>query len=68
MCIHMHVGEMDTRWRGAMQQQAADFRAKGFGVQFTVEEGEPHVMEVLNGGGAVRLFKDMEEARPCRSF
>ena len=66
MCIHMHVGEMDTRWRDAMQQQAADFRAKGFAVQFTVEKGEPHVIGALNGEGAVRLFKEMEEARPCR--
>jgi len=68
MCLHMHVGEMDTRWREAMQTQAADFRAKGFAVQFTVEKGEPHVIEALNGEGAVRLFKEMEEARPCRSF
>ena len=67
MCIHMHVGEMDTRWRDAMQQQAADFRAQGFAVQFTVEKGEPHVIEALNGEGAVRLFKEMEEVRQCRS-
>jgi poly(3-hydroxybutyrate) depolymerase len=67
MCIHMHVGEMDTRWRDAMQQQAADFRAQGFAVRFTVEEGEPHVIEALNGEGAVRLFKEMEEPLQCRS-
>ena len=67
ICIHMHVGEMDTRWRDAMQQQAADFRAQGFAVQFTVEEGEPHVIGALNGEGAVRLFKEMEVNRQCRS-
>ena len=67
MCIYMHVGEMDTRWRDAMQQQAADFRAQGFAVQFTVEKGEPHVIEALNREGAVRLFKEMEEVRECRS-
>jgi poly(3-hydroxybutyrate) depolymerase len=66
MCIHMHVGEMDTRWRDAMQQQAADFRANGLAVQFTVEQGEPHVIGALNDEGAVRLFKEMEEAGPCR--
>ena len=60
MCIHMHVGEMDTRWRDAMQQQAADFRAKGLAVQFTVEEGEPHVIGALNGEGAVRLLGVLE--------
>lgn len=68
MCIHMHVGEMDTRWRDAMQRQAAEFRAHGFAVQLTVEAGEPHVIQALNGEGAVRLFKEMEEAPPCRSF
>lgn len=64
MCIHMHVGETDLRWRATMQQQAADFKAQGLAVKYTVEEGEPHVIEALNGEGAVRLFQEMEEA--CR--
>lgn len=67
MCLYMHVGEMDARWRSAMQQQADEFRAKGFAVHFTVEEGEQHVIQALNGAGAIRLFEQMEETRTCRS-
>jgi predicted peptidase len=61
MCINMHVGELDSRWRQEMRQQASDFRAKGMTVRMTVENGQGHVMSSLMGEGAARLFQEIEE-------
>jgi len=67
MCIHMHVGELDSGWVGEVQQQASMFRAKGYKVIFTVEKNEGHVMRTLAGPGSARLFNEIEEARQgCR--
>ncbi len=64
MCINMHVGELDAAvWRESMQTQAAQFRALGYKVRFTVEKDQPHVMNTLQGFGAARLFDQFEEAR-----
>ena len=63
-CIYMHVGELDERWLTPMQNQAAEFRAKGYPVRITVEKGEQHVIGALNGTGSARLFDEIEEKRP----
>jgi len=63
MCINMHVGELDTGWKEEMQQQAAQFRAKGTTVRITVEKGQSHRLDTLAGDGAARLFNQFEEAR-----
>ena len=63
MCINMHVGEFDSGWAQEMKDQAAQFRAKGFTVRFTIEKGESHVLGTLQGPGAARLFDQIEEAR-----
>jgi S-formylglutathione hydrolase FrmB len=63
MCINMHVGELDSGWVSEMKDQAAQFRAKGFTVRFTVEKGESHVLRTMQGSGAARLFDEIEEAR-----
>ena len=63
MCINMHVGELDTGWKEEMQQQAAQFRAKGMTVRITVEKGQSHRLDTLAGDGAARLFDQFEEAR-----
>jgi poly(3-hydroxybutyrate) depolymerase len=60
MCINMHVGELDSGWLVAMQQQASEFRAKGMQVKFTVEKGQSHVIRTLTGDGAARLFDEIE--------
>lgn len=66
MCINMHVGELDTEWREAMEPQAALFRMKGMAVRFTVEKGQSHEMSTLEGDGAARLFDEIEKApRGC---
>jgi len=63
MCINMHVGELDTGWKEQMQQQAAQFRAKGMTVRITVEKGQSHRLDTLAGDGAARLFNQFDEAR-----
>ena len=62
MCINMHVGELDLGWVREMKDQAAQFRAKGFTVRFTIEKGESHVLGTLQGSGAVRLFDQLENS------
>lgn len=63
MCINMHVGELDSGWVEEMKNQAAQFRARGFTVRFTIEKGESHVLGTLQGSGSARLFDQIEEAR-----
>jgi predicted peptidase len=63
MCINMHVGELDSGWRQQMQEQAAEFRAKGMTVRMTVEKGQSHVISSLTGEGAARLFEEIDEGR-----
>jgi len=63
MCIDMHVGEFDPGLLLEMNEQATQFRAKGFTVRFTIEKGESHVLGTLQGSGAARLFDQIEEAR-----
>jgi poly(3-hydroxybutyrate) depolymerase len=62
MCINMHVGELDSDWLQQMKEQAAQFRARGYTVRFTIEKGEGHVLGTLQGSGAARLFDQIEEA------
>lgn len=63
MCVNMYAGEMDTAWLESEKEQAAQFRAQGFSVEFSEEKGQGHVMRTLEGPGAVRLFKQFEQAR-----
>ena len=63
MCINMYAGEMDTDWLESEKEQAAEFRAQGFMVEFSVEKGQGHVMRTLEGPGAARLFQQFEQAR-----
>jgi poly(3-hydroxybutyrate) depolymerase len=63
LCINMYAGENDTDWLESEREQAAQFRAQGFTVEFSEEKGEGHVMRTLDGGGALRLFKQFEQAR-----
>jgi poly(3-hydroxybutyrate) depolymerase len=63
MCINMHAGELDPDWRDAMKQQSEQFRALGYKVRFTVEAGQPHILQTLAGEGAARLFDQFDEAQ-----
>lgn len=61
MCIHMHVGELDSGWLEDIEAQAKDFRAKGMQVRVSVEKGQSHVIRTLTGDGAARLFDEIEQ-------
>src|ERR1700751_172004 len=63
LCVYMYAGEMDQGWLQSEQQQAAKFRGEGYTVEFNEEKGEGHVMRTLDGKGALRLFKQFEQAR-----
>jgi len=63
MCINMYVGETDRGWLENEKEQVAQFRAHGLVVEFNEEKGEGHVMRTLEGEGALRLFKQFEQAR-----
>jgi predicted esterase len=63
MCIFMHAGEEDSDWVARMQQQADEFRSKGYTVHFTVEKGEGHVMSTLAGSHSGRLYDQIEQSR-----
>lgn len=63
MCIYMYAGEMDQGWAQSEKSQYAKFKSQGFTVEFSEEKGEGHVMRTLDGKGALRLFKQLEQAR-----
>jgi len=63
LCINMHVGEFDSGWVQEMKDQAAQLRAKGMTVKFTLEKGENHVIAALQGEGSARLFDEIDAAR-----
>jgi poly(3-hydroxybutyrate) depolymerase len=63
ICINMHVGELDSGWLEAMQEQARQFRSTGYSVAFTVEKGQSHVIGTLAGDGGARLFDEIEKGR-----
>ena len=63
MCINMYAGERDTDWLESERMQSEQFRARGFTVAFSEEKGQGHVMLTLEGAGALRLFKQFEQAR-----
>lgn len=63
LCINMHVGELDTQWREAMEPQAKQFAAQKMKVRITVEPGQGHGIRTLEGEGSKRLFDQFEEAR-----
>ena len=63
LCIFMHVGELDSGWVAPMQQQAEEFRSKGYTVHLTVEKGESHVLSTLVGTRSARLYDQIEQSR-----
>lgn len=63
MCVHMFAGSEDSGWPQAMQAEAAQLRAKGIPVTFSLEKGQPHVIATLQGQGANRLFDQFDTAR-----
>jgi poly(3-hydroxybutyrate) depolymerase len=63
LCINMYAGQLDPDWAQQEAEQAQAFRKLGMKVEISVERGQGHVMETLDGSGAARLFDQFEEAR-----
>lgn len=63
ICVYMYAGENDEDWLQSEKEQAEKFRSAGYTVEFSEEKGEGHVMRTLDGKGALRLFKQFEQAR-----
>lgn len=63
LCVYMYAGELDEGWPESEQEQFAQFREQGFTVEFSLEKGDGHVMRTLDGNGALRMFKQFEQAR-----
>lgn len=58
MCLFMHVGDRDSGWRSAMQEQAQTLRARGFRIRYSVENGQDHVIRSETLGP--RMFDEIE--------
>jgi len=63
MCIYMFAGERDQPWAAAMNEQSKAFLARGMKVQTSLEAGQPHLIDMLAGEGARRLFDQFDAAR-----
>jgi hypothetical protein len=50
-------------WQHLMQDQTAEFRARGISAQYTVEKGQPHRLDTLAGSNSGRLFDLFEKAQ-----
>jgi len=62
MCLFMHVGDRDSGWRSGMQEQAQSLRARGFRIQYSVENGQDHVIRSETLG--LRMFDEIEGCKP----
>ena len=60
----MHVGDRDSAWRSAMQNQFQDLQRDGFNIDFNVESDQNHVLDVRKDNLRNRLFAELERARP----
>ena len=58
MCIFMHVGDRDSGWRSAMDEQSKALAAKGFRIRFSVEKNEDHVIRAADL--AARMLDEIE--------
>ncbi len=64
LCINMFVGEFDPYgWQPTMEAQARDWHARGIAAQFSLEKGQAHRIETLEGAHAARLFDLFEQAQ-----
>jgi predicted peptidase len=64
MCVFMYVGENDPyMWHSEMKREAEALRSKGTLARYTVEKGQPHIMDTLAGANAGRLFDGFDETK-----
>jgi len=59
-CLFMHVGDRDSGWMPAMQEQAKDLASRGFKIRITVEKDQVHRLKAQEIDLSRRLFDDIE--------
>ena len=59
----MHVGDMDSDWRSAMEQQAREAAAAGYRIKITVEKNQTHRLKAPELGLSKRLFDEIESCK-----
>ncbi|MDG2090457.1 MAG: alpha/beta hydrolase-fold protein [Gammaproteobacteria bacterium] len=63
LCIYMHVGDRDSSWRSAMQNQYQALQERGYNISFNVETDQNHVLDVRKNNLRERLFAELDRAR-----
>ena len=63
LCIFMHVGDRDSGWKGAMQQEAEAMRQQGFKIRITVEKNQVHRLKAQEINLSNRLFDEIESCK-----
>ena len=59
-CVFMHVGDRDSGWMPAMQEQAKDLSSRGFRIRITVEKNQVHRLKASEIDLSRRLFEEIE--------
>jgi poly(3-hydroxybutyrate) depolymerase len=63
MCVFMHVGDRDSGWMPAMQEQAAMLKKQGFRIQIAVEKNQVHRLKAAEINLSARLFDEIESCK-----
>jgi len=63
MCVFMHVGDRDSGWMPAMQEQAAALKRQGFRIQIAVEKNQVHRLKAAEINLSARLFDEIESCK-----
>jgi poly(3-hydroxybutyrate) depolymerase len=59
-CLFMHVGDQDSGWMPAMQEQARDLAKRGFRIRIAVEKNQVHRLKAQEIDLSRRLFDEIE--------
>jgi poly(3-hydroxybutyrate) depolymerase len=59
-CLFMHVGDRDSGWMPAMQEEAKDLTSRGFRIRITVEKDQVHRLKAQEIDLSRRLFDEIE--------
>ena len=62
-CLFMHVGDRDSGWMTAMQDEAKDLAKRGFRIQIAVEKNQVHRLKAQEIDLSRRLFDEIESCR-----
>lgn len=60
MCLFMHVGDQDSGWLSAMQQQSENLKRQGFKIRYSVEKNQIHRLKAQEINLSPRLFDQIE--------